>query len=153
MRGIFAGCTLSVILFRMGMNIVIEYVTATAVQPYKIGKSHLSPARAFIDDLNLSCSLVGDVKSPLSRCSSVLKWADKQFRPDKSRSVVMVKGRCVHSSPFTGSENKAIPPIHYEIPMSFAHKLENKVRKWLKLHHTTSNLRFDSSHSPCHLQL
>ena len=40
----------------------------------------------------------------------------------------------------------------YEVPMTFALKLEQKIstliRKWLKLHHSTSNLGFYSSSSP-----
>jgi len=74
----------------MGLNIVIEYVTATPVQPYKIGKSPLSHVRAFMDDLNILYSSLGDAKSLLSRCSSALKWAGMQFRPDKSWSKVAV---------------------------------------------------------------
>jgi len=144
-----------------------------------------------------------------------------KFRPDKSRSIVLVKGRCVHSSPFSDEPTgNVIPSIHdmpvkflgriidgslsdrkaldeleekllsgldiiskskfkatqklwilhhlliprmqwplliYEIPMTFARSLERKIsvcmRKWLKLHHTTSDLCFYSSTSPFHLPM
>ena len=49
------------------------------------------------------------------------------------------------------------PLLIYEIPISLAFKLEQKVsifiRKWLHLHHSTSSLCFYSSVSPCPLPL
>ena len=49
------------------------------------------------------------------------------------------------------------PLLIYEIPISLAFKLEQKVtvfiRKWLHLHHSTSSLSFYSSASPCPLPI
>ena len=49
------------------------------------------------------------------------------------------------------------PLLIYEIPISLAFKLEQKVsvfiRKWLHLHHSTSSLCFYSSVSPCPLPI
>ena len=49
------------------------------------------------------------------------------------------------------------PLLIYEIPISLAFKLEQKVsvfiRKWLHLHHSTSSLCFYSSASPCPLPI
>ena len=49
------------------------------------------------------------------------------------------------------------PLLIYEIPISVAFKLEQKVsvfiRKWLHLHHSTSSLCFYSSASPCPLPI
>ena len=49
------------------------------------------------------------------------------------------------------------PLLIYEIPISLAFKLEQKVsvfiQKWLHLHHSTSSLCFYSSVSPCQLPI
>ena len=49
------------------------------------------------------------------------------------------------------------PLLIYEVPISLAFKLEQKVsvfiRKWLHLHHSTSSLCFYSSASPCPLPI
>ena len=73
----------------------------------------------------------------------------------------------IDKSHFTGTQKLCIlhllipriqwPVLIYEIPISLAFKLEQKVsifiRKWLHLHHSTSSLRFYSSVSPCPLPI
>ena len=74
----------------------------------------------------------------------------------------------IDRSHFTGTQklwmlqHLPIPRIQcslliYEVPISFAFKLEQKVsvfiRKWLHLHHSTSSLCFYSSASPCPLPI
>ncbi|XP_057299380.1 uncharacterized protein LOC130630000 [Hydractinia symbiolongicarpus] len=57
-KGIFIGCTLSIILFLAAINVIIE-------------------------------------------CTTALDWVGMSFRPSKSRSIVIDKGKVVQSSPFT----------------------------------------------------
>ena len=53
-RGIFAGCTLSIVLFVAAMNIVLEFVLASNIKgPSSAGGVSLPPVRAFMDDLTL----------------------------------------------------------------------------------------------------
>lgn len=216
-KGIFAGCTISIILFLLGMNVVIEFTLAGSPKSYCIGSTALPPIRAFMDDLNILSPSISETKRLLMRCTIALKWAGMKLRPDKSRSVVIVKGRCMDSTPFVSgeisipsiqsmpvkflgrvidgslSDRKAIeeldskiikglnfidkscftssqklwilqnllvpriqwPLLIYEIPVSHVAKLESKIsvfmRKWLKLHHSTSSLCFYSKLSPCPL--
>ena len=172
-----------------------------------------------MDDLNLLSCSVPDATLLLTRCTTALEWAGMKFRSDKSRSIVLVKGWSMNTSPFfIGEESNSIPSIQsmpikflgrtvdgslsdrksvkeledkllsglklihkssfnshqklwilnhlllpriqwplliYEVPMSAATKLEAKVsvymRKWLKLHHSLTNLCFYSKLSPCPL--
>ena len=170
---------------------------------------------------------VSGAQTLLSQCTTALTWAGLEFRADKPRSIVIVKGRSMNTTPFSVSKTSVhpevsspIPSIHsrpikflgrvidgsisdrnssaeltdkilsgqsvidkshftgtqklwilqhllipriqwslliYEIPISLAFKLEQKVsifiRKWLHLHHSTSNLCFYSSVLPCPLPL
>ena len=57
-RGIFGGCTLSIILFLAGTNVIIEYAILSKA-PYFIYSWNVSPplVRAFMDDMSL-CHLL-----------------------------------------------------------------------------------------------
>ena len=106
-RGIFAGCTASIILFLSGMNVIIEYTIVTDARRFVTSAKIVLPlARAFMDDLNLMAESVSDAQKALTRCTIALEWARMEFRPDKSRSFVIIKGRSMNVSPFAA---KPIP--------------------------------------------
>ena len=52
-REIFAGCTLSIILFSAVINIILEYSMQTSVPKFTTSNTTLSLFRAFMDDLSL----------------------------------------------------------------------------------------------------
>ena len=82
-RGIFACCTVSIILFLAGMNIILEYSFQT---PHFLSTVVPLPLLwAFMDDLNLMSSSVQCFHTLLQCCTTALKWADLKFRADKSR--------------------------------------------------------------------
>ena len=94
LKGIFAGCTVSIILFLAGRNVIIEYTnTCNAPNFVTSSKTTLPLIRAFMDDINLMSE--SGVQMLLSRCSTALKWAGMDFRCDKSRSIVIIKGKTV----------------------------------------------------------
>ena len=120
-RGIFAGCTLSIILFLAGMNIILEYVLV-ACAPHFVTSSKVSLplVKAFMDDVNLMSSSVSGAQTLLARYATALQWAGMEFRADKSRSFIIKKGKSLNSSPFCVSEpsnptdfSLFIPSIHY----------------------------------------
>ena len=51
--GIFAGCTLSIILFLAGMNIILEYSLQARAPQFTTNNTALPLLRAFMDDLSL----------------------------------------------------------------------------------------------------
>ena len=106
--GIFAGCTISVILFLAGMNVILEYSLHTNVPRFVINNNPLPLVRAFMDDLNLLSSSVSGAKTLLHRCTKALKWAGLDFWADKSRSIVIIKGRSMNTTPFSVSEPKKL---------------------------------------------
>ena len=125
-RGIFAGCTLSIILFLAGINIILEYTLNTSVSNFISSTEVSMPlVRAFMDDLNLMSSSVSGTQKLLTRCTTALSWAGMEFRADKSRSFVLIKGKSLHTTPFSVAEpdnpadfSKYIPSIH-SMPIKF----------------------------------
>ena len=81
--------------------------------------------RAFMDDLNLLSSSVAGAQDLLACCTTALTWAGMDFRAEKSRSFVVVKGKSMNSTPFCVSKpsdptdfSSFIPSIH-SMPVRF----------------------------------
>ena len=110
LRGIFTGCTLSIILFLSGINIVIEYVSVNC-------EVLAPPMKAFMDDLALLSESVPELQRLLDRCVKVLNWAGMSFRASKSRSIIIENGKTIKKSVFVVRDSKSgkletIPSIH-----------------------------------------
>ena len=104
-RGIFAGCTVSIILFLSGINVIIEYtLTSEANNFIHSSKACLPLIRAFMDDLSLMSNSVSGTQQLLKKCTEALTWAGMSFRADKSRSIVIIKGRSMNTTPFKVNE-------------------------------------------------
>ena len=109
LRGIFIGCTASIILFLSAINVVIEYIFNCRV--FREANLNSPCTKAFMDDLFLQTSSVVSTELLLQRCTFVLSWARMPFRASKSRSIVIQNGRVLDVSPFS-FDNEAIPSIH-----------------------------------------
>ena len=84
------------------MNVIIEYtILADATNFITSAKAVLPLIRAFMDDLNLMAQNTTGAQNLLSRCAKAFKWARMNFRLNKSRSIIIVKGRTINSAPFT----------------------------------------------------
>ena len=108
-QGVFAGCTLSIILFLAGMNIILEYSVQVKVPKFTINNTKLPLLCAFMDDLSLMSSTVSGAQTLLSWCTTALTWAGLEFRADKSCSIVIVKGRSMNTTPFSVPKAKDQP--------------------------------------------
>ena len=70
-----------------------------------------------MDDLNLLSNSVKGTQDLLERCTKALTWLGMSFRPGKSRSIVILKGKSINCIPFSlPNENDTavtfIPTIH-----------------------------------------
>ena len=82
LRGIFIGCTASIILFLSAIN-VIEHISAiTEDEIYKAMTS--TPVKALMDMFLMSPSIRAN-QVFLDRCAVALIWARMSFRTSKSR--------------------------------------------------------------------
>ena len=104
-RGIFTGCTVSIILFLAGFNVIIEYTTLVDFQGFITSSQTVLPmARAFMDDVNLLSTCTPHTNTLLERCTVALAWSRMEVRASKSRSLVMVNG-------------KVCPDLSFSIPI------------------------------------
>ena len=130
MRGIFAGCTISIILFLAGFNVLIEYILLADVQAYiTSSRTALPLVRAFMDDINLLSNSVVGTKTLLARCVIALKWARMGFRAHKSRSLVILDGKPVNDEYFRTDESPSTPSlsgVDSEFVIPSIHKLPIK---------------------------
>ena len=116
-RVIFAGCTLSIILFLSGINIIIEYVlTSEALQVTYSTNVKLPLIRAFMDDLNIMSSSISGAQDVLSKCTKALTWAGMSFRADKSRCIIVHNGKSLNSTPFKVREPSSLTDFSCYIP-------------------------------------
>ena len=53
-----------------------------------------------MDDLSLMTTKVSGAQTLLSWCITAFTWAGLEFRAEKSRSIVIVKGRSMSTTPF-----------------------------------------------------
>ena len=102
--GIFSSCTLSIILFLAGMNIILQYSLQVRVPKFTTNNTKLLLLSAFMDDVSLMSSTVSEAQTLLSRCTTALTCPGLEFRADKSGSIIIVKGRSMNSTPFSVSK-------------------------------------------------
>ena len=133
-RGIFAGCTLSIILFLAGMNIILEYSMQARVSKFTTNNTTLPLLHPFMDDLNLMSAKVSGAQTLFSQCITALTWAGLEFRADKSCSIVIVKGRSMNATPFSVSKASVqlevpspIPSIHSRPIKFLGRTIDNSV--------------------------
>ncbi|XP_078322870.1 uncharacterized protein LOC144622162 [Crassostrea virginica] len=92
-KGIVTGCTVSPILFIMGMNIIMKAAERETRGP-KMNSGIYQPAnRGFMDDLTVTTKSHVQARWVLSALEEVISWARMKFKPRKSRYMIIKKGR------------------------------------------------------------
>ena len=99
-KGIVTGCTVSMVLLIMGMNLLINSTKRETRGPKTQPGIYLPSSRVFLDDLTLTTSCHIQARWMLT---DVVTWARMKFKPAKSRSLVIKKGKTTESlTIFTG---------------------------------------------------
>ena len=99
-KGIFAGCTISIILFLAGFNIILEYTQQVDFQGFiTSAKISLPLVRGFMDDLSLMATKVPQANILLQRSSTALAWARMEWRVKKSRCMIIREGNVICETP------------------------------------------------------
>ena len=113
-KGIFASCTISVILFITAFSVILEYVSRIGLLQYNLSNTNTMPVLcAFMDDVSLMTRSTAAGKIALERTVIALKWARMKLKPQKSRSLVIRKGKSIDEQPFKVGE-EIIPSIQKE---------------------------------------
>lgn len=108
--GIITGCTLSVILFCGTMNLIIKSTEKISRGAHMKTGIIQPPNKAFVDDMTLSTKSVVEGRWSLNELGEVINWARMRFKPSKSRSLVIVKGKVCNQYRFK-INNEWIPTL------------------------------------------
>ncbi|KAK7880264.1 hypothetical protein WMY93_030631 [Mugilogobius chulae] len=90
--GIITGCTISVMLFSLAMNMIVKSAEPECRGPKSKSGQRQPPIRAFMDDLTVTTESVSGCRWILQGLQKLVKWARMNFKPAKSRSMVLRKG-------------------------------------------------------------
>ena len=115
------------------MNSIL-YSAQVKVPTFTTNNTELSLLLDFMDDLCLMSSTVSGVQTLLSLCITALTWAGLEFRADKSRSIVIIKGSYMNTTPFSVSKAKdqteplsSISSIHSRLVTFLSHIIDSSL--------------------------
>ncbi|RXN24418.1 reverse transcriptase [Labeo rohita] len=92
-KGIVTGCTISPILFIMGMNLIIAAAGKEARGPKMQSGIRQPPIRGYMDDLTVTTTTHMEARWVLTVLDRMATWARMRFKPKKSRYMVIRKGK------------------------------------------------------------
>ena len=90
--GIITGCTISVTLFTLAMHMLVKAAEPECRGPLSKSGVRQPPIRAFMDYLTVTTAVPG-ARWLLQGLESIMVWARMSFKPAKSRSLVLKKGK------------------------------------------------------------
>lgn len=87
------GCTISPILFIMGMNLIISAVSTKLRGPKTAAGCQQPVIKAFMDDLTVTTPTHVQSRWVLAELDHMAAWTKMVFKPKKSRNLVTQKGK------------------------------------------------------------
>ncbi|XP_075315189.1 uncharacterized protein LOC142375145 [Odontesthes bonariensis] len=109
-KGIITGCTISVVLFSLAMNMLVKSAEVECRGPLTNSGMRQPPIRAFMDDLTVTTTSVPGCRWILQGLEHLIRWAWMNFKPAKSRSLVVKKGMVSEKYRFS-IEDTQIPTV------------------------------------------
>ena len=108
--GVAMGCTISPILFVLVMQVFLK-AAETTCSGADLGEGlHMPPLKAFMDDTTIIASRDDEAQNTLHKLHSTIEWAKMKFKPQKSRSLSLSKGKVNPKVVFTIAEER-IPTV------------------------------------------
>ena len=98
--GIAMGCTVSPILFVLAMQVLLKATEAYAKSAELGNGICMPPLKAFMDDTTVIVNKVETGRDVLARLDSLITWSRMKFKPSKSRSLSLRKGKVDESVRF-----------------------------------------------------
>ena len=125
-KGIVTGCTVSVVLFVMGMNLLINAAIRETRGPKTESGIYLPSSRGFMDDLTLTTPTHVQARWMLTALTDVASWARMKFKAVKSRSLIIKKGKTTDRFVLR-VQNEEIPSITVKTVLSTYMKIRSIV--------------------------
>jgi hypothetical protein len=92
-KGIVTGCTISVVLFIMGMNLIINAGKRETRGPKTDSGVYVPSSRGFMDDMTLTTTSPIQARWMLTALEETVSWARMKFKAKKSRSLIIKRGQ------------------------------------------------------------
>ncbi|GAA6109066.1 uncharacterized protein LOC109140823 [Tachysurus ichikawai] len=137
--GIITGCTISVILFALAMNMLVKSAEPECRGPKSKTGIWQPPIRAFMDDLTVTVESVPRARWILKGLERLIEWARMSFKPAKSRSLVLKKGRVVEKFRFTISGTQ-IPTLSEKPVKRLGKTFDRSLRDTTSIRNTSEEL-------------
>lgn len=109
-KGRITGCTISVILFALAMNMIVKSVEVECKEPFTKSGVCQPPIRAFMDNLTVTTTSFPGSRWIPRGLEKLITWARMSFEQAKSRSLVLQSEKVVDKIHFSLS-GAAIPSI------------------------------------------
>lgn len=137
--GIITGCTISVVLFALAMNMLTKSAEPECRGPRMKSGQRQPPIRAFMDDLTVTTESVPGCRWILKGLEKLAEWARMRFKPAKSRSMVLRKGKVDDKFRFHIA-GTAIPSITEKPVKSLGKMFDCSLRDTTSIHSTCTEL-------------
>ena len=111
--GIAMGCTISPILFVLAMEVILKAAEGSASPADLGGGCQMPPLKAFMDDTTILCSKEEETRLMLKRLDDLMAWCRMSFKPKKSRSLSVRKGKVKEAVTFNVA-GQNIPTVSQE---------------------------------------
>ncbi|KAK3779422.1 hypothetical protein RRG08_015823 [Elysia crispata] len=121
--GIVMSCTISPILFVITMEVILKAAENSAGPANLGGGCYMPPLKAFMDDTTIICSKEDETRQMLERLDVLMAWCRMKFKPKKSCSLSVRKGRIDAATTFTVA-NQQIPTLR---------QIEAKINKFTRM--------------------
>ena len=92
-KGIVTGCTISVILFALGMTWMVKSVEKETKGPVMETGVRQTNARLYMDDINTTTETVPQTRYLMTELGRFLGWARMDVKASKSRVLIIRKGK------------------------------------------------------------
>lgn len=133
------GCTISVILFAVAMNMIVKSAEPECRGPQSRGGVRQPPIRAFMDDLTVTTESVPGGRWILQGLEKLIRWARMEFKPTKSRSLVLKKGKVTEKFHFSIKGAK-IPSLSEQPVKSLGKVFDSSLRDSASVQSTCQEL-------------
>ncbi|XP_070689483.1 uncharacterized protein [Pempheris klunzingeri] len=139
-KGIITGCTISVSLFSLAMNMIVKSAEVECRGPKSRSGTWQPPIRAFMDDLTVMTTSVPGCRWLLQGLlQRLISWAKMSFKPAKSRSLVLKKGKVADHFHLTLGGTK-IPTVTEKPVKSLGKIFDSSLKDAAALQQTKSDL-------------
>ena len=91
--GIAMGCSVSPIIFILAMQLLLKATECKADMVELGGGCQMPPVKAFMDDTTILSSKESSTRKLLSLMDELITWCRMKFKPPKSRSLSLRKGK------------------------------------------------------------